>query len=383
MLSACEPSGDALGAGLMAELRRMRPDVRFVGVGGPAMAAEGLRSLFDIAEMGFIGINEILTKIPHLLRRIRETAALALREKPDVAVVIDSGDFNHRVAKRIRAGDPSIPIVKYVSSQVWASRPGRTAKMPAFLDHVLCLLPFEPDFYKRYGLPATFVGHPAVERRALMTGGDELRRRLQISPEQRLLCVLPGSRRAEINLHLPVFRDAVAEVARHVPGLACVLPTVPAVEARVRTMTTDWPTPLRVLTTAHDRYAAFSTVEVALAASGTVATELAVAGVPMVVAYRVGWLSAAILRPLITVKHITIANILLDRRAIPELVQEGMTAPKIVDALLPLLLEPQVAAQQKADLATAVTMLRTDEGPSRRAAEAILDLLKGRSISAC
>lgn len=375
MVSAGEPSGDALGAGLIAALRRLRPDAKIVGVGGPAMRAEGLFSFFDIAEIAVMGISEVLPKLRTIFRRIRQVADFALRVKPDVVVLIDSGDFHHRVARRIKAADPAIKIVKYVSPQVWASRPGRAAGMKAYLDHLLCLLPFEPAFYEPYGLPATFVGHPALERAAQIRGGDDLRARLGIAPHAPVLCVLPGSRRVEVTHLLPVFKRAVARIAGDVPGLVSVLPTVRNVEARVRAGAADWPVPLHILPAAEDRYAAFDTADAALAASGTVTTELALAGVPMVVAYKVGAVTAAIWQRLVKVPHITIANLVIGRRAIPEFIQDQTTPEALAAALKPLLTDADAIAVQKAALAEAIARLGTKgDGPSRRAAEAVLKI---------
>lgn len=373
MVSAGEPSGDALGAGLIAEMRRLRPGVKIVGVGGPAMRAEGLVSFFDIAEIAVMGIAEVLPKIRTIFRRMRQVAEFALRVRPDVVVLIDSGDFHHRVARRIKAADRSIPIVKYVSPQVWASRPGRAAGMKDYLDHILCLLPFEPAFYEPYGLPATFVGHPALERAAAVKGGADLRERLGIAAGAKLLCVLPGSRRVEVTHLLSAFKGAVARIAATVPGLVSVIPTVRNVEQLVMAETKDWPTPLHVLTTAEDRFATFDTADAALAASGTVTTELAIAGVPMVVAYKVGAVTAAIWRRLVTVDHVTIANLVIGRRAVPEFIQEQVTPEALASAVIPLLVDEGAAAAQRSALAEAVSKLGTPgDGPSRRAAEAVL-----------
>ncbi len=373
MVSAGEPSGDALGAGLIAELRRIHPGVKIVGVGGPAMRAEGLVSFFDIAEIAVMGIAEVLPKIRTIFRRMRQVAEFALRVKPDVVVLIDSGDFHHRVARRIKAADRSIPIVKYVSPQVWASRPGRAAGMKDYLDHILCLLPFEPAFYEPYGLPATFVGHPALERAAAIKGGDELRERLDIPAEAKVLCVLPGSRRVEVTHLLPAFKGAVARIAAAVPGLVSVIPTVRNVERLVMAGAKDWPTPLHVLATPEERFATFDTADAALAASGTVTTELAIARVPMVVAYKVGAVTAAIWRRLVNVAHITIANLVIGRRAIPEFIQEQATPEALASAVIPLLVDERAAEAQKAALSEAVGKLGSPGiGPSRRAAEAVL-----------
>lgn len=376
MISAGEPSGDALGAGLIVALKRLHPGVRLIGIGGPAMQAEGLTTFFGIGDLAVMGINEVLPKLRLLFRRMGQAADFALRTKPDAVVLIDSGDFHHRVARRIRAADPSIPIIKYVSPQVWASRPGRAEKMKDFLDHVLCLLPFEPAFYERYGLPATFVGHPALERAARITGGGELRARLGIAPSDPLLCILPGSRRVEVRHLLPEFRATVALMAKSIPGLRCILPTVPLVEPMVRALAADWPVPLDILTGDQNRFAAFDAADAALAASGTVTTELAIAGVPMVVAYKVGWLTAAIWQRLVKVDHITIANLVIGRRAIPEFVQDEVTPAALAAAVTPLLIDDTAAAIQRAALAEAVAKLDSGASPSLRAAEAILKIAR-------
>ncbi|BCW89431.1 Lipid-A-disaccharide synthase [Alphaproteobacteria bacterium SO-S41] len=374
MLCAGEPSGDALGADLMAELRVLRPGARLIGVGGPAMQAQGLVSFFGIGELAVMGIKEVVPKLRLLFRRMKQVADFALRTKPDVVVLIDSGDFNHRVARRIRAADPSIKLIKYVSPQIWASRPGRAEKMKAWLDHVLCLLPFEPPYYEKVGLPATFVGHPAVARASRAVGGDALRAGLGIAPDAKLLCVLPGSRRFEVRNLTPVFREAVAELKRSIPDLVCVLPTVPNVEAHVRRLTADWPAPLHILKGEADRFAAFDAADAALAASGTVTTELAVAGVPMVAAYDLGWLTTAIWRRMLTIRFMTIVNLVLDRPAIPEFVEARGEGKAIAAALLPLLTDAAAAAAQRADLAEAVQKLGSNENASRKAADVVLQI---------
>jgi lipid-A-disaccharide synthase len=374
MLSAGEPSGDALGAGLMAELRRLHPGVRLIGIGGPAMQAQGLVSFFGIGELAVMGIGEVLPKLRILFRRMKQAADFALRTKPDAVVLIDSGDFNHRVARRIRAADPSIKLIKYVSPQIWASRPGRAEKMKAYLDHVLCLLPFEPAFYERYGLPATFVGHPAVARASQATGGAALGERLGIAPAAPLLCVLPGSRRFEVRNLMPTFRVAVETLRAAIPNLVCVLPTVPNAEPHVRRLAADWPAPLHILLGEAEKFAAFDAADAALAASGTVTTELAVAGVPMVAAYDLGWLTTAIWRRLLTVRFMTIVNLVLDRPAIPEFPEAKGEGRAIAAALLPLLSDPAAAAAQKADLAEAVARLGSNENASRKAADVVLQI---------
>lgn len=379
MLVAGEPSGDAIGAELMTALRKAHPGIVLTGVGGPAMRRQGLTSLFDIADLTVMGIREVLPRLAGIFRRMGEVAAFALRTKPDAVVLIDSGDFNHRVAKRIRKRDRTIPLIKYVSPQVWASRPGRAKALARSFDEVLCLLPFEPAFFAKYGLPATFVGHPVAERAFLMTGGEALRVRLGIPAEGKLLCVLPGSRRAEVKYLLQPFRETVARVVARVPGLHCVLPLVPGVAARVREGCHDWPAPLHFVEGDADKFAAFDASDAALAASGTVATELAVAGCPMIVGYRMGNLTVAIWRRLIKVKYATIANLILDREAVPEFLQQDLKPEPMADALVRLLTDREAAAAQRRDLASAADALGiNDLKPASRAAERVLAVIAAR-----
>jgi lipid-A-disaccharide synthase len=375
MLIAGEPSGDVLGAQLMAGLRALAgDDIRIVGVGGTAMTAQGLDSLYPLDATAVMGLREVVPRIPAILRRVRQASDYALAERPDAVVCIDSPDFTHRIARRIKRLAPDIRTVNYVAPQVWASRQYRAKKMARYFDLVLALFPFEAPFFEAHGLHAKFVGHPVIERAAWMTGGEALRARLGIAPDAPLLCVLPGSRASEVRFLLPPFRAAVARIAKEVPNLVCVLPTVPNVSARVREGAKDWPTPLHILEGDADKYAAFDAANVALAASGTVTTEVALARTPMVVAYRLGWLTYALMRPLISAKFATLVNILLDREAVPEFIQEKCTPENLAGAVVALFRDPAVRARQIADLEEATADLgRGEEAPSLRAARVLLD----------
>ena len=300
----------------------------------------------------------------------------ALETRPDVVVVIDSPDFTHRVARGIRKRDPSIRTVDYVAPQVWASRPYRARAMARYFDLVLALLPFEPAFFEKYGLKTVFVGHPAVERRVRMSGGEVLRAELGIGADAPVLALLPGSRSNEIRFMLPPFRETVEILARRVPGLVTLLPTVPHVAARVRAGTQGWPTPLHIIESEAEKYRAFDAATAALAASGTVTTELALARTPLVAAYRLGWLTYRLMNPLITVRHMTLVDILLDRMAVPEFCQGGARPEAMADALVPLLTDARARAAQIADLDEATHLLgKDDESPSLRAAQALLEFV--------
>lgn len=374
MLVCGEPSGDRLGAELMAGLRKLAGDApRIVGVGGPAMAAQGLQSLFSLDDTAVMGLREVLPRIPAILRRVREASDYAVRVLPDAVVCIDSPDFTHRIAQRLKRVAPQLRTVNYAAPQVWASRSYRARKMARYFDLVLALLPFEAPFFEAHGLAAVFVGNPVIERAAQMKGGDALRARLGIAPGATALALLPGSRMNEIRLLLPPFRDAVTLLRRDIPDLVCLLPTVDHVRRYVRGETRDWPAPLHILETDPDKYAAFNAAQAAIAASGTVTTELALAGTPMVVAYRLGTLTYALVRPFVRVRYITLTNILLDRPAVPEFIQNRCTGEALAHGVLPLLRDEVAQARQKHDLGQAMEKLGLGgESPSLRAARTLL-----------
>ena len=380
MLVCGEPSGDQLGGELMAGLKAVAGEsLNIVGMGGPAMAAQGLKSLFPLDDTAVMGLREVVPRIPAILRRVRDVSDYALSIEPDAVVLIDSPDFTHRIAQRIKRFNPSIRTVNYVAPQVWASRQYRARKMARYFDLLLALLPFEVPFFEAYGLHSAFVGHPVVERVSRMTGGDALRERLRIGPGVPLLVVLPGSRMSEVRLLLPRYREAVAILAQQLPGLVCVLPTVPHVRDAVQTMTAEWPVTLHLLGGDADKFAAFKAADVALAASGTVTTELALARTPMVVTYRFGWLTYALGRPFVRVRFGALTNILLDREAVPELIQNNCTGEAIAAALLTLFRSPNARARQRADLDEAMMRLGAgNERPSLRAARALLDFVATR-----
>ena len=379
MLVCGEPSGDQLGGQLMAGLKALAGNnVAITGVGGAAMAVQGLRSLFPLNDTAVMGLREVVPKIPVILRRVREAADYAMATRPDAVVLIDSPDFTHRIAQRLKRIDPSIRTINYVAPQVWASRSYRAAKMARYFDLVLALLPFEVPFFEKYGVHAEFVGHPVIERKAMMTGGAALRARLGVAANAPLLAVLPGSRTNEIRFILPVFRKTLELLAPRVPGLVTVLPTVPHVAARVReAVAANWPTAFHILETEQQKFAAFDAADAALAASGTVTTELALSRTPMVVAYKVGALTFMLAKPLFRLPYFTLVNLLLDRPAVPEFLQRAATPPALARAVELLLKDKRAAAAQIADLDEAAAMLgEGGEPPSLRAARAILEFVR-------
>jgi len=371
-LVAGEDSGDQLGAKLMRALREAEPDAVFGGVGGEAMAEEGFASLFPLDDVAVMGYLPVLARARTLLRRIRETVEATIRARPDVLVIIDSPGFTHAVARRVRKAAPAIPIVDYVSPSVWAWRPWRAKGMRPFIDHVLALLPFEPDAHLRLGgPPCTYVGHPLIERLPeLRPARSDLRRR-DAAPHS--LVVLPGSRRSEIERLMPVFGATLARVAA---GLAveAVLPAVTRHRALIERLAADWTVPVRIVTGEAAKYAAFREARAALAASGTVTLELALAGVPMVVAYKVSRAEEFIARRLIQVPSIVLPNLILAENAMPEFVQAECTPERLADALRPLLAGGAGRDAQLAALARIDGLMRLAEAdtPSRAAARIVL-----------
>ncbi len=371
-LIAGEPSGDLLGARLMAALKAETGGrVRFTGLGGPLMREQGLDSLFDTAELAVMGIAEVVKEIPRILRRIRETTAHAIASRPDVFVSIDSPSFSLEVSQRLKGR--GFPLVHYVAPSVWAWKAWRAKHIAKFLDHLMTLLPFEPPYFEAHGLAATFVGHPAVEAAAQPTDPAGLRARLGLTPTQPLLVALPGSRRSEVKRLAPVFGEALGLLKRAHPDLAAVVPTVPNVAAQVGEAVKAWPVPAHVIEGAQAKYDAFAAGQAAIAASGTVGLELAVAGLPAVMAYRVVGLSAWIARRALKIKWVSIASLVLDRLVQPEYLQENCNGPAIAQAVEALLADTPERRRVIEEGRAAARMLGQDGlAPSHRAARVVL-----------
>ena len=367
---AGEASGDELGYKLMAALKR-RTRVSFIGVGGPRMEAEGLTSFFPMADIAVMGIVPVIKKLPTLLARIRETTNKIIAARPDILVIIDSPDFTHRVAKRVRKALPDLPVVDYVSPSVWAWRPGRAKAMRAYVDHVLALLPFEPAAHQRLHGPAcTYVGHPLTEILTTLRPSPAEAQQRDAYPVR--LLVLPGSRRSEIRRLLAVFGETVARVARVVPNLEIVLPAVPHLHDDIVAGVQSWPIKPRIVSGVDAKYEAFRTARAALAASGTVTLELALSQVPTVVAYKVSRLEEQ-LKYLITVSTIVLPNLILGENAVPEFLQADANPEQLSAALLPLLGDTPERTQQMKAFAKLDDLMRLHEGtPSDKAAEIVL-----------
>jgi lipid-A-disaccharide synthase len=378
-LVAGEESGDQLGAGLMRALAARDPEILMGGVGGGAMAQDGLESLFPMDDIAVMGVVSVLARLPLLLKRIGETAAAILRFEPDVLVIIDSPDFTHRVARRVRAKRPDLPIVDYVSPTVWAWRPGRAAKMRAYIDHVLALLPFEPEAHLRLGgPPCTYVGHPLIERLDVLTPSEDEIRASKMEPP--LVLVLPGSRRSEVTHLLDDFGVALLFIQAAYGPIEVVLPAVPSLEPLIRERTAAWLLPPRIVTDEASKFAAFRRARAALAASGTVTLELALAGVPQCVAYKVSWLES-FLKYVITVPSIVLPNLILGENRVPEFLQGDCTAQKLAESMVGLLRDgPEREAQMAAFRRLKEVMrLGKGESPAGRAADIVMQLAGNRS----
>ena len=380
-LIAGEPSGDVLGGRLIKGLRKLAgDDITISGVGGQNMAAEGLKSLFPMHELSIMGIVEVLPKIPALLSRIKQTTADIIEKNPDVVVTIDAPDFCFRVAKRL-AGK-GIPIVHYVAPSVWAWRPGRAKEVAALVDHVMCLLPFEPPYFTREGVDATFVGHSILESGADGGDGPAFRSRHNIPTNAPLLCVLPGSRHGEVSRLMGIFGETLRGVQNQIEGLHIVLPTISTVADHVRSESADWHNTL-VVEGDSEKYDAFAASDASLAASGTVSLELALAGVPTIIAYRMAWISAYIARKFVKLDYVSIINLILKREAMPELLLEDCTVEKLTPAVAGLLKSDQAQADQKAAFADALEQLSADDViPSDVAAQVVYTVaIKAKSQS--
>jgi lipid-A-disaccharide synthase len=376
-LIATEESGDRLGAHLMKVLRQRLGDaVRFEGVGGLAMAREGLKSLFPIEELSIIGFSAVIKQLPKVLRLIRQTVAAVIQAKPDMLVIIDSPDFTHRVARRVRSRDPSIPIVDYVSPSVWAWRPGRARAMRTYVDHVLALLPFEPEEYRRLrGPPCSYVGHPLTEQLGLLRPNIEEQQRRNGTPP--VLLVLPGSRRGEIRHHMAVFGEALARLQAEGKEFELILPTMPHLLALVREGVNSWKVAPRIVVGEQEKRAAFRIATAALAKSGTVTLELALAQVPMVTAYRTGALEASIVRRALTVTSVILANLVIGENVVPEFLQENCTAEKLAGALGEVLSDSPMRRRQVDAFARLDSIMSTgNQAPSVRAADIVLAMLR-------
>ena len=365
---AGEPSGDRLGAALMAGLRVLQPDVQFQGIGGPLMQAQGLVSLFPMDELSVMGIAEILPKYIHLKRRIAQAAVAVLEAAPAALITIDSPDFCLRVAGIVRSARPDLRTIHYVAPSVWAWRPGRAAQMARVIDHVLALLPFEPPYMTAAGMSCDFVGHPVVAE-PLASAAE----RAAFDGEGPLVLALPGSRRGEVTRLAPVIGQVLGRMLVEHPKLRVALPTVGAVAGLVRELTADWPIEPMIIKDTGAKRGAFAAADVAIAASGTVSLELAANGCPMVIAYDMHPATLWLMRRAAMIDTVTLVNLVSDTRVVPEFIGPNCRADQIAPAVLALLRDG--SAQDAAMWTTMERLGWGDEPPGLRAARSVLSVV--------
>ncbi|MEI2386088.1 lipid-A-disaccharide synthase [Breoghania sp. JC706] len=375
-----EESGDRLGARLMRALKARCPHVEFSGTAGSGMSEEGLESLFPLSDVAVMGLTAVLGRLPTIVRRVHQVVDAALAARPDILVIIDSPDFTHAVAKRIRKRAPHIPIVDYVSPSVWAWRPGRARKMARYVDHLLGILPFEPAVHERLGgPPCSYVGHPLIERLG------ELRPAAGERPApgagHPVLLVLPGSRSSEVGRLLQPFGETVARLKRDFPDLEVLLPTVPHMVERVKQEVAGWAVAGTVITGEKEKFAAFRRAHAALAASGTVTLELAIAGVPIAVCYKLDWFYRRLKQinriiPIVTASSMVLPNIILGRNVVPEFLDDEVAPERLVPVLADLLRDSVARTEQVMAFEEIEERMVLDNGetPSDRAARIVCEV---------
>ncbi|WP_417515169.1 lipid-A-disaccharide synthase [Minwuia sp.] len=374
MLVAGEPSGDVLGAHLMRAIRALAGDrVKLVGIGGDQMIAEGLDTLFPISTLSVMGLFEVAPRAPAILRCLRQAEAFARSTGPDLILTIDSPGFNKRLIRRLQ--DLDTVKVHYVAPSVWAWRPKRAEVMAQLFDHLLTLLPFEPPLFEKEGLAATFVGHPAVEAEKRYDGDPRaFRTSLDIPSHAPLINVLFGSRRGEVKRLGPTFVDALRRLDGKVPGARVISPTLPHLRADVERLLAGQPMPATVVGP-EAKMDSFHAADAAIAASGTVALETGIAGLPTVVAYRLNGLTAMIAKRLIRIEYANLINILLDKPVVPELIQDRCNAGEIAHTLEQVLSDP-IHRDQQIEAGNVVRQMLKPGSlwPSAKAARVILNL---------
>ena len=377
-LIAGEPSGDMLGARLMRALKKRDAEIKFAGIGGENMEKEGINSLFDISDLAVMGLVEVIPSIPKVLRHIKETVDDIILKKPDVVITIDSWSFSARVHKALRKKQVKVLQMHYVAPQVWAWKKGRAKSMYKYIDHLLTLFPNEPAYFTPYHLKADFVGHPAIESSMITADSGEFITKYNIKKDKRIVLILPGSRHNEVKNLLPTFLETVQELKQKHDDLYFVLPTVKTVEKRVRNIIKEAKADILVINTQQDRYAAAKAACAAIAASGTVALELAIINVPHLVAYKVPALTAWLVKCITNIKYVNLTNLLLDKPIVPELLQKECNKNRLLDTV-EALLNPETELYKTEregfeKLRRTLGMGKTY--PSQKAAEIIIEAIK-------
>lgn len=377
---AGEPSGDALGGALIAALRRRAgPGLRVAGIGGERMREEGITSLVPLGDLAVAGITEVLPRAATILRHVRETVAVIRAARPDAVVTIDSSGFNWRIAHALRRRGERLPLIHYVAPMVWAWRAGRARRVARWYDHLLVLLPFEPPYFERVGLACTHVGHPVIDSGADKGAGDRFRAAHAIAPETVVLSVLPGSRGGEVRRLMPIFGETLRRLEAAIGEFRVVVPTVENVAELVSVGVREWPGAPIVLRGVEAKYDAFAASRAALAASGTVALELAMARVPMTVAYRLNPLTEALLDGILKVRQVNLINLILGRTVVAEHLRGDCTPERLAATLVELIRDERVRAAHREGYDAAMRLLGAGGvPPSLKAADTILEIITAR-----
>ncbi|QDH16376.1 lipid-A-disaccharide synthase [Swingsia samuiensis] len=372
---AGEASGDVIGARLMLALAAKDPTLVFAGVGGGRMGALGLQSLFPMSDLAVMGLVEVLPRVRMLSQRLLECVQDIELRKPDLIVTIDSPGFALRLLQKIE--HLGIKRVHYVAPQVWAWRENRVKEFPGLWDRLLCLLPFEKEWFAERGIEAHFVGHPVLQSGVRQGEGDRFRKRHDIPKDAPIVILMPGSRRSEASRLLPVFRKMLDILKKKYPDICPVIPIAPVIAPAIRQMIRKWDVHPYVVTDIHDKHDAFAAAQCALTKSGTSTLELAMGNVPMVVTYRVNPITAAIVRRMIKVPYVAMVNILSQQEVVPEMLQENCTPQKLAGVVIKLLEDQNEIAKQRTAFSKLPEMLSPggDKTPADAAAEEILDLL--------
>jgi lipid-A-disaccharide synthase len=374
---AGEPSGDALGGALIAGLRqRTNGNLRIAGVGGERMQVAGVASLVPLEDLAVIGVAEVLPRAPLILRRVRETVTAIRALRPDAVVTIDSSGFCWRIAQRLRRRGDRLPLIHYVAPMVWAWRSGRARRMARWYDHLMTLLPFEPPYFERAGLSCSWVGHPVVESGADRGDAARFRSMHGLSADELLITALPGSRSAEVRRLLPVFGSAIARLAKEIGPIRVAVPTVATVAAAVGEAVHQWPGRPIVIRRPQEKYDAFAASRAALAASGSVALELARARLPMAVAYRLNPLTEALLERVLKVRQVNLVNLILGEPLVDELLRERCAPDRLAAAVVRLIRDERVRAAHQSGYDEAMRRLgAAGVSPSLRAADKVLEIV--------
>ncbi len=377
-LIAGEPSGDLLASRLMRAMRKKLDNkVEFFGVGGDTMQAEGLKSLFDISDLAVMGLVEVIPNIPKVLRHIKEVVEDIKQKKPDVVITVDSWSFSARIHKALRRQKIKVPQIHYVAPQVWAWKKKRAKTMYKYIDCLLTLLEREPQYFTPYHLPSYFVGHPVIESNVLTASGADFRKKYHIPDEKRIIVLLPGSRHNEISRLLPIFAETAAKLLAEDKNFYFVVPTVGTVASSVKEMMKNSKLPHLIIENEQDRYMAFRAAEAAIAASGTVALELAIVNVPHIIAYKVSPFTGWLAKHLLHIQFVNLSNIILGREVVPELLQERCDASNIEHYILSLLSKGDLYEKQQSGFAKIKQILSAgDQTPSENACDVILQQIK-------